>query len=239
MEAYMTNSTKGHIVVFTGAGISAESGIKTFRDSGGLWEEYDIYDVATPEAWRANPDLVTRFYNDRRKQIMGAKPNDGHAALAKLEKEFDVTIITQNIDDLHERAGSSKVLHLHGEIMKSRSTKNNNLVYDIEGWELTADSKCELGSRLRPHIVWFGESVPMMETALEVVRSADCFIIVGTSLEVYPAAGLTTQAPTGCAKYYVDPNAKPISGVHQLEVIPQKAGLALPELADRLIQLGI
>ena len=152
-----------NIVVFTGAGTSAESGLGTFRDSGGLWEKYDIYEIATPEAWRTNPNLVQEFYNERRKQVLAAKPNAAHIAVVKLEEQYDVTVITQNVDDLHERAGSSNVVHLHGEIIKSQSSVDPSLVYDIEGWELKDGDKCEKGSQLRPHVVWFGEPVPMME----------------------------------------------------------------------------
>ncbi len=226
------------IVVFTGAGISAESGIRTFRDSGGLWEEHDVKDVATPEAWSRNPDLVTRFYNQRRKQMLESTPNDGHLALAKLESKYDVTIITQNVDDLHERAGSSKVIHLHGELSKSRSTANPDLVYNVDGWELTADSKCELGSRLRPHIVWFGEDVPMMIPAIQLTSVADIFIIVGTSLEVYPAAGLVLRAPDESLKYYVDPNANSISNINNLHIVREKSGIALPQLVDELLSMS-
>ena len=226
------------IVVFTGSGISAESGIRTFRDSGGLWEEHDVKDVATPEAWSRNPDLVTRFYNQRRKQMLESTPNDGHLALAKLESKYDVTIITQNVDDLHERAGSSKVIHLHGELSKCRSTANANLVYDVDGWELTADSKCELGSRLRPHIVWFGEDVPMMIPAIQLTSVADIFIIIGTSLEVYPAAGLVLRAPDESLKYYVDPNANSISNINNLHIVREKSGIALPQLVDELLSMS-
>lgn len=227
----MMVSNRKKIVVFSGAGISAESGIKTFRDSGGLWEEHRIEDVATPEAWQRNPDLVTTFYNQRRKQMLEATPNAGHLALVHLEQAFDVTVITQNVDDLHERAGSSRVIHLHGELRKCRSSVDSDLVYEVDGWELTADSKCELGSRLRPHIVWFGEQVPMMVPAAQEVAEADIFMIVGTSLEVYPAAGLASMAAPNCRKYYVDPNANSIQGIDRLEVIKQPAGEALPKLA--------
>jgi len=179
-----------HIVVLSGAGISAESGISTFRDAGGLWEGYDIRDVATPEAWNKNKALVLDFYNMRRKAALDAKPNAGHLALAELEKHFKVTVITQNVDNLHEKAGSTKVIHLHGELFKSRSTGDEKLIYDIEGWELKLGDKCEKGFQLRPHIVWFGEMVPMMDIAVEEAATADVFIVVGTSLQVYPAAGL-------------------------------------------------
>lgn len=199
---------KKHIVFLTGAGMSAESGIATFRDSGGLWEKHRIEDVATPEGFRANPQLVLDFYNQRRKELLGAKPNKGHLLIAELEKFYEVTVITQNVDNLHERAGSSNVIHLHGELMKVRSTKNP---YDIK--ELDADN-IEInvgdtdaeGYQLRPHIVWFGESVPMIEKAVEVVRSADVVVVIGTSLNVYPAAGLVDLTLNGVPKYLIDPN---------------------------------
>ncbi|MGR6086909.1 MAG: SIR2 family NAD-dependent protein deacylase [Arcticibacter sp.] len=226
------------IVVFTGAGMSAESGIKTFRDSGGLWEEHDIKDVATPEAWSRNPDLVTQFYNQRRKQMLESSPNEGHLALARLETKYDVSIITQNVDDLHERAGSSNVMHLHGELSKCGSTADPNLVYDVDGWELTADSKCELGSRLRPHIVWFGEDVPMMIPAIQLTSISDIFIIIGTSLEVYPAAGLATRAPSESIKYYIDPNASSLSNIKNLTIVREKSGVALPQLVDELLSIS-
>ncbi|MBL7936739.1 MAG: NAD-dependent deacylase, partial [Bacteroidia bacterium] len=181
---------KKKIVVFSGAGMSAESGIKTFRDTGGLWEEYKIEDVATFEAWLKNQDLVLNFYNQRRKQVMEAQPNEAHILVADLQKHFDVQVITQNIDDLHERAGSKKVLHLHGEIMKGRSTVKQELVYDLKHWEIKAGDVCEVGSQLRPHIVWFGEAVPEMDKAIELTEEADIFITIGTSLNVYPAANL-------------------------------------------------
>ena len=193
------------IVVLTGAGISAESGLKTFRDSDGLWEGYNVYDVATPEAWRKNPAMVQEFYNLRRKGVIEAIPNDAHIAIAQLEKYFDVQIITQNIDDLHERAGSSKVLHLHGEIKKSQSTRNPNLVYNIKGWQLQMGDLCELGSQLRPFIVWFGESVPLIEDAAYLASQADIFVVVGTSLVVYPAAGLLNVIDEQIPVYIVDP----------------------------------
>src|ERR1035441_2858614 len=166
------------VVVFTGSGVSAESGIKTFRDSGGLWEEYRIEDVATPEAWQRNPTLVIDFYNQRRRQVIEAKPNAAHVAIAQLQKKFDVQVITQNIDDLHERAGSMNVLHLHGEIRKSRSTLNPSLIYNIEGNDLFIGDKCVLGSQLRPHIVWFGEQVPLMDAAISLTEAANIFIVI-------------------------------------------------------------
>jgi NAD-dependent deacetylase len=180
--------TKKKLVVLSGAGISAESGLRTFREMGGLWEEYDVMEVASPQAWERDPELVTRFYNERRKQLLNCQPNDGHLLLKELEECFDVEIITQNVDDLHERAGSTKILHLHGELKKARSTVDENLIYDLKDWELTADSKCEKGSRLRPHIVWFGEAVPAISEAAEIVSRADILVIVGTSMNVVPCS---------------------------------------------------
>ncbi|MDA3879383.1 MAG: NAD-dependent deacylase, partial [Prolixibacteraceae bacterium] len=167
------------LVVLSGAGVSQESGIKTFRDMNGLWEEYDVEEVATPQAWQNNMELVMRFYNDRRKQLYECEPNKAHYELADLEKHFDVEIITQNIDDLHEQAGSSKVLHLHGELKKARSSVDPSLIYDIDGWELKFGQKCEKGSQLRPHVVWFGEPVPAIEEAMRIAEKADIFVIVG------------------------------------------------------------
>ncbi len=194
------------MVVLSGAGMSAESGLKTFRDMGGLWEQYDVTQVASPIAWENDMELVLRFYNERRKQLLEAHPNDGHKGFVTLEKYFDVHIITQNVDDLHERAGSSKVLHLHGEIRKSRSTVDPYLIFDIEGWELSKGDLCEKGSQLRPHVVWFGEAVPAIEDAVPVIQDADILVVVGTSLNVYPAAGLIDYAPSGIPVYLIDPN---------------------------------
>jgi len=194
------------LVVLTGAGISAESGISTFRDSGGLWDKYRIEDVATPEAWEKNPELVLDFYNQRRKQLLSCQPNEAHYLLVKLEKYFDVHIITQNIDDLHERAGSKNVLHLHGELRKAQSTIDPNLIYDIEGWELKLGDKCEKGSQLRPYVVWFGEPVPKIVEAEKITETADIFVIIGTSLKVYPAAGLLQFVPYNSPIFVIDPN---------------------------------
>ncbi len=223
------------IVVFTGAGISAESGISTFRDSGGLWEKYDIRDVATPEAWQRNPLLVLDFYNQRRKQLLEVQPNPGHTSLVELEKKFDVHVITQNVDDLHERAGTKKVLHLHGELRKARSSVNPELVYPVKGWEIKAGDKCELGSQLRPHIVWFGELVPEMDRAQEISAEADIFIIVGTSLNVYPAAGLVHCTRKDCPVFLVDPNDVTNIGISNLNVIKETAGNGVPKLVERLM----
>lgn len=222
------------VVVVTGAGISAESGLKTFRDSGGLWEGYNVYDVATPEAWKRDPDLVQHFYNERRKSVLEAKPNAAHYALVKLEEKFQVTIITQNIDDLHERAGSSRIIHLHGLITKSQSDRNPNLTYDILGSELKIGELCELGSQLRPHVVWFGEAVPMIENAAKECYEADIFIVIGTSLQVYPAAGLIDLVPAKAEKILVDPRAMEISAKN-IEMIPENAAAAVPELVERLL----
>jgi NAD-dependent deacetylase len=227
---------KPKLVVFTGAGISAESGIKTFRDSGGLWEEYDINEVATPQAWEKNKTLVLDFYNKRRKQVLESKPNEAHLALVELEKKYDVHIITQNIDDLHERAGSKKVLHLHGEIIKSRSTIDPSLIYTIKGAELKMGDKCEKGSQLRPHIVWFGEMVPMMDNAYAIAETADIFMVVGTSMAVYPAAGIIDYTPQQIPKYLIDPSDVKINGISNLKIIKEKASIGLSALAKELLK---
>ncbi len=224
------------IIVLTGAGVSAESGIKTFRDTGGLWEEYNIEDVATYEAWENDPELVLDFYNQRRKQLYEVEPNAAHYALVKLEEKFDVHIITQNIDDLHERAGSKKVLHLHGELKKARSTADENLIYDIKGWELKEGDLCEKGSQLRPHIVWFGEPVPNITPAAKIISEADILIIIGTSLNVYPAAGLVGYAPYNAVKFLVDPNNCNTAGITNLTVIKEPAGKGVPELVEKLLK---
>lgn len=222
------------IVVLTGAGISAESGLKTFRDSDGLWEGYDIEEVATPEAWERNPALVQEFYNMRRKSVLEAQPNAAHIALAELEKKYDVTVITQNIDDLHERGGSTRVLHLHGVITRSQSSLNPNLTYPMEGWELKMGEKCELGSQLRAHVVWFGEPVPMIEEAARVCRKADVFILVGSSLNVYPAAGLVHYVPYDVPKYIIDPKIPYVSSSDFIR-IEAKATEGVPPLVTELL----
>lgn len=222
------------IVVLSGAGISAESGISTFRDSNGLWENHRIEDVATPEGWNANPKLVLEFYNQRRKQLFEVEPNEGHKSLVKLEDFYDVQIVTQNVDDLHERAGSSNVLHLHGELKKVRSTIDHNLVYDLDHWELKSGEKCENGSQLRPHIVWFGEAVPNIMLAEENIRKADVLIIVGTSLNVYPAAGLVDLIKEGTKVYIVDPADVTVNGVENITVIKAGAVEGLAELVNEL-----
>ena len=224
------------VIVFTGAGVSAESGIKTFRASDGLWEEYRVEDVATPGAWQKDKELVLRFYNERRKQVMSAKPNTAHIALAELQNHFDVQIITQNIDDLHERAGSKKVLHLHGEILKARSTANPALVLDLIGEDLNIGDKCELGSQLRPHIVWFGEAVPNMELANIIAEKADIFIVVGTSLNVYPAAGITEFVSDNAEKYLIDPNADKLNVPYGFKVIASNACEGVLALVNKLIK---
>ncbi|WP_276346707.1 Sir2 family NAD-dependent protein deacetylase [Daejeonella sp. JGW-45] len=221
------------IVVLTGAGISAESGLKTFRDAGGLWEGYSVYDVATPEAWKRDPELVQQFYNERRKAVLEASPNAAHQALVKLEAKFDVSVITQNIDDLHERAGSSDVVHLHGIITKSQSDKKPELTYDIEGWELRMGELCELGSQLRPHVVWFGEAVPMIEIAAQICCKAEILIVIGTSLQVYPAAGLVDLAPGNALKFLVDVNSRPAR--QDIEEIIECASTGVPKLVQRLL----
>ncbi|CAN5356222.1 NAD-dependent deacylase [soil metagenome] len=226
---------KPKLVVFTGAGISAESGIKTFRDSGGLWEEFDINEVATPQAWDKNKPLVLDFYNKRRKQVLEAQPNKAHYALVELEQKYDVQIITQNIDDLHERAGSQKVLHLHGEITKSRSSTDESLVYKIKS-EIKIGDLCERGSQLRPHIVWFGEMVPMMETAHIIAEKADIFMVVGTSMAVYPAAGIIDYTPQQIPKYLIDPSDIKVNGIANLIIIKEKASIGLPKLALDLLK---
>jgi NAD-dependent deacetylase len=224
---------KKKLVVLTGAGISAESGIRTFRDSDGLWEGYDVTEVATPRGWRKDPKLVLDFYNMRRSDALKAEPNAGHLGLAELERDFDVHIITQNIDDLHERAGSSSVMHLHGEIFKMRSEKNEELVYPIRE-DIHVGQRAEDGAQLRPHIVWFEEPVPMIEAAVPLVRSADIFVVVGTSLVVYPAAGLVDLARPGIPKFIVDKRIPPVSGVGNLVSIELPASLGVKELQKML-----
>jgi NAD-dependent deacetylase len=214
--------TKKRLVVLTGAGVSAESGLKTFRDSDGLWEGYDIEEVATATAWKRNPALVLEFYNFRRQNVKEAIPNDAHYALAQLEEDFDVHIVTQNIDDLHERAGSTQVLHLHGEILKMRSVKNDQLIYPIEG-DIQLGDTAEDGGQLRPHIVWFEEPVPMIEEAIRIVKKADIFMVVGTSLVVYPAAGLVNYAPWPIPKFIIDKKIPYTSSLYNLTEIEKPA----------------
>lgn len=199
------------IVVLSGAGVSAESGISTFRDQGGLWEKFPIEEVATPEAFAKNPEKVLNFYNQRRKQLLEVTPNKAHTVIAELEKEFDIHVVTQNVDDLHERAGSTKVLHLHGELKKARSTQDENIVIELEEPELNMGMLCPKGSQLRPHIVWFGEDVPELYNAETLVQAADIILVIGTSLNVYPAAGLLYSAKTDADIYLIDPNADEIT----------------------------
>jgi NAD-dependent deacetylase len=229
---------KKKIVVLSGAGISAESGIATFRDANGLWEGHDVMEVASPEGWRRNPALVLDFYNQRRKNGINAQPNAGHLALVRLEQQYDVVIVTQNVDNLHERAGSTNVIHLHGELFKSRSTLDPALVYEMTGWELNLGDRCERGSQLRPNIVWFGEAVPLMEKAAEEAMSADLFIVVGTSLAVYPAAGLIDYVDDEVPKYVVDVRIPPVRKRPNLHLIEEKASVGLTRLADQLLADG-
>ncbi|MCC6768521.1 MAG: NAD-dependent deacylase [Bacteroidia bacterium] len=225
-----------NIVVITGSGISAESGIRTFRDSGGLWEEYAIEDVATPEAWKRNPGLVLRFYNQRRWQLDQVEPNAAHLALVKLSKHFMLTIITQNVDDLHERAGSERVLHLHGELRKARGEHYPDKVYTIGSKEIALGDLCEGGSQLRPHIVWFGEEVPLITDAMALVQEASHLLVIGTSLNVYPAAGLVHHAPYGCEKILIDPDTFPGNMPHHCRHVQENAGIGVPLVVDELIE---
>ena len=223
------------IVVLSGAGISAESGLKTFRDSDGLWENHRIEDVATPQAWNRDPELVLKFYNERRQQVNSAMPNKAHAALYDLEKMFDVTIVTQNVDDLHERAGSSKVLHLHGELNKARSCGDPNLVYDLVDWEMKIGQTCEKGHQLRPHIVWFGESVPMINEAIPIFQNADIAIVIGTSLSVYPASGLIDYLPSCAYRYYIDPKANENMNSNNFNIITLEAEAGVSQIVQQLM----
>jgi NAD-dependent deacetylase len=225
---------KKRLVVFTGAGISAESGIRTFRDTGGLWEQYRMEDVATFEAWTRNRDLVLEFYNQRRKQVMEASPNAAHHFISDLQKKFDVQVITQNVDDLHERAGSKKVLHLHGEIMKVRSSLDPHLIYPLDSWELKIGDKCEKGSQLRPHIVWFGELVTEMDKANKLAEKAELFVVIGTSLNVYPAAGILNFVPDQIPTWLLDPGEFHLDYVKELKHIRQTAVKGVQELEQEL-----
>ena len=228
---------KKKLVVLTGAGISAESGIKTFRDSDGLWEGHDVMEVATPEGWRKNPALVLDFYNQRRKQLLEVKPNLAHQVLVDLEQDFEIHIVTQNVDDLHERAGSQQVLHLHGELLKVRSTRNESYVLDWSG-DLQLGDFDTNGNQLRPHIVWFGEAVPALEAAIDLVEQADYIAIIGTSLQVYPAAGLTDFASKNVPIFYIDPKATTISNLrNQLTCIAMKATEGILVLQQKLLEL--
>lgn len=221
------------IVALTGAGISAESGIKTFRDADGLWEGHDVMEVATPEGWLRNPELVLKFYNDRRRQLLTVSPNAAHKALVELEEKFDVDIITQNVDDLHERAGSTTVTHLHGELLKARSQVNNEMITSCTT-DIKIGDLCESGKQLRPHIVWFGEEVPMMETAIEKTQNADIIIIIGTSMQVYPAAGLIQYTKSNTQKFFIDPYPSKVDS--SIEVIAEKATIGVPLLTKKLLE---
>jgi len=221
------------LVILSGAGISAESGIPTFRDSNGLWENHRVEDVATPEAWRKNPQLVLDFYNMRRRAAKVAQPNRAHYVLAELQSDFDVTVITQNVDDLHERAGSKNVLHLHGSLFKMRSTRDESLIFDVEG-DMKLGDTCPLGSQLRPHIVWFGEPVPLIETAAEIVAQADAFVVVGTSLQVYPAAGLVEETRQAIPKFIVDTKIPYISPRLGFTAIEGKASQGMEQVKHQL-----
>ncbi|MBS5201351.1 NAD-dependent deacylase [Acinetobacter pittii] len=234
----MNSMTK--LVVFSGAGMSAESGISTFRDSNGLWENYDIQQVATPEAWQRDPALVQRFYNERRKNILEAKPNEAHQYIAKLQDYFDVQVITQNIDDLHERAGSSNVLHLHGNIRLTKSSGPNaqftTQFYDINGWKLDLEQDfCPDGYPLRPHVVWFGEAVPAYDEAIQLVQSADIFIVIGSTLSVYPVAALVHEISDQCKAYYIDLNADHLRVPHRYELLKMSATQGMHKLFENLI----
>lgn len=224
------------LVILSGAGMSQESGLKTFRDMGGLWEQYRVEDVASIEGWHRNPELVMNFYNERRKQLSETEPNAGHFAVASLEKDFDVQVITQNVDDLHERAGSTKVLHLHGELRKARSTVDPDLVYTLDNWELKFGDKCEKGSQLRPHIVWFGEAVPAFYDAIPMVEAADILVVVGTSMQVYPAAGLANYVRPGVPVFVVDP-VRPAFYMKNVTYIEEKASVGMNILKTKLEKL--
>lgn len=225
------------IVAFTGAGVSAESGIDTFRDSGGLWDRYNITDVATPEAFERNPEMVLEFYNERRRKVLESEPNAAHRAIADLEEAYEVVVVTQNIDDLHERAGSSQVVHLHGEIRKVRSSVDPDLLYEVGKEGIQLGQTCDKGSQLRPHVVWFGEAVPMLEVAAKEIEQADLLLVVGSSLNVYPAAGLVFYAPSHAQKYLVDPKAEEDAvDMSGFMAIPEKAGVGVPKLVERLLE---
>jgi len=229
--------TRKKIVVLTGAGISAESGLSTFRDAGGLWEGHDVYEVASPQGFAKDPEVVLRFYNERRRQLEHVEPNEAHYGIAQLEAKFDVTIITQNVDNLHERAGSNNIIHLHGELTKARSTLPPYNVYEIGYKDISLGDVCEKGGQLRPDIVWFGESVPLMTDAAIITGTADIFIVVGTSLVVYPAAGLLDYVNGNAKKYIIDPNKPNVYGIHKnLEFITEKATKGTVPLIEKLLQ---
>ncbi|MGD8428441.1 MAG: NAD-dependent deacylase [Balneolaceae bacterium] len=223
------------VAVLTGAGMSADSGLKTFRDSDGLWEGHDVRDVATPQAWERNKELVLEFYNERRKQAYSANPNKGHLAISKLEEKYDVHIITQNVDTLHERAGSSKVLHLHGQLSKVRSENDPSLIYDIGAETIELGDTAEDGAQLRPHVVWFGEPVPNMEKASEIVAQTDILIVIGTSLVVYPAAGLVNLAAPDIPKFIIDPSNPELMDYNGWKHLKKRAAEGTPELVEKLL----
>jgi len=223
-----------NLVVLTGAGMSAESGISTFRGADGLWEGHDIMEVASPQGWQMNRSLVLDFYNQRRKQLFEVKPNAGHLGLVDLEVDFNVSIVTQNVDNLHERAGSSNILHLHGELIKSRSTLEPSLIYEMDHWELKDGDLCEMGSQLRPHIVWFGEAVPAMDEAINITSEADILVIIGTSMQVYPAAGLIDVVSRDTPIYIIDPNKPSVSARPGLNFIEMGASEGVEELKGML-----
>ncbi len=233
----MTTSLLKKIVVLSGAGISAESGIKTFRDADGLWEGHNVMDVATLEGWNKNPELVLDFYNQRRRQLHEVKPNLGHQILAALENDFEVQIITQNVDNLHEKVGSTNVLHLHGQLLKVRSTKNSSYILDWQG-DLNLGDVDEKGNQLRPNIIWFGEEVPALEEAVGIVEKADILIIIGTSLQVYPAAGLIHYAPKNTPIYYIDPNPATIDNSHKnMKIIATTGSKGMQIIQKELVKL--
>ena len=229
--------SKKRIVVLTGAGVSAESGISTFRDSNGLWENHDINEVATPEGWERNPSLVLEFYNQRRRQLKNVEPNAAHYSIAKLEEKYDVTVVTQNVDNLHERAGSTKIIHLHGELTKAKSSENPHYVTDIGYDDIHIGDLCDKGYQLRPHVVWFGEAVPKIYEASKIAALADIFLVVGTSLVVYPAAGLIEYVPVNTMKYIIDPVRPAVySSFKNLEFIVDKATIGTPPLVEKLLK---
>lgn len=241
--ANLNNCSMKHLVILSGAGMSAESGISTFRDAGGLWDKYPVEQVATPEGYARNPELVINFYNERRKQLLDVKPNRGHELLAELEKEFQITVVTQNIDNLHERAGSSHVIHLHGELTKvcsSRDPHNPQFIKELkpEAFEVRLGDRAEDGSQLRPFIVWFGEAVPEIETAIEVVEQADIFVIIGTSMNVYPAAGLLNYVPRRVPVYLIDPKEVRVDSSRPIHVIQKGASEGVAELQRLLSGFG-
>lgn len=236
LKLKISTMTKKRLVVLTGAGMSRESGITTFRETGGLWEQHNIEEVATPEAFQSNPELVLNFYNQRRKQLGEVEPNEGHKTLARLQEHFDVQIITQNIDNLHERAGSENILHLHGELTKVRSCNFPELIYDIGTKAIKIGDTCEKGEQLRPHIVWFGEDVPAIEQAVPLVNSADVFVVIGTSLNVYPAAGLIMYAKHEAPKYLIDPNNVDVPYGLSFNIIKKGAGEGSLELERKIMQ---